>query len=127
MLYLDLWGRQGDGGGCWEVHFRRSFHDWELEENGNSRVRAKEKSSLEIGSDLSFLVYLGRAQLKDLPRGRVVKPKFEGSLYPITDRVEYWASVGCAVMQCSNTEVGAGTMNPLTFLRVLGPEPWNVA
>ena len=32
MLYLDLWGRQGDGGGCWEVHFRRSFHDWELEE-----------------------------------------------------------------------------------------------
>jgi glycyl-tRNA synthetase len=40
---------------------------------------------------------------------------------------DYWASVGCAVMQCSNTEVGAGTMNPLTFLRVLGPEPWNVA
>ncbi|KAJ1692808.1 hypothetical protein LUZ63_009506 [Rhynchospora breviuscula] len=40
---------------------------------------------------------------------------------------EYWASVGCAVMQCSNTEVGAGTMNPLTFLRVLGPEPWNIA
>uniref|UniRef100_A0A7C9EYD9 glycine--tRNA ligase n=2 Tax=Opuntia streptacantha TaxID=393608 RepID=A0A7C9EYD9_OPUST len=39
----------------------------------------------------------------------------------------YWASVGCAVMQCSNTEVGAGTMNPLTYLRVLGPEPWNVA
>ncbi|XP_064952822.1 glycine--tRNA ligase, chloroplastic/mitochondrial 2-like isoform X2 [Musa acuminata AAA Group] len=40
---------------------------------------------------------------------------------------DYWASVGCAIMQCSNTEVGAGTMNPLTFLRVLGPEPWNVA
>ncbi|PIN18601.1 Glycine--tRNA ligase [Handroanthus impetiginosus] len=40
---------------------------------------------------------------------------------------KYWASVGCAVMQCSNTEVGAGTMNPHTFLRVLGPEPWNVA
>ncbi|XP_028790391.1 glycine--tRNA ligase, chloroplastic/mitochondrial 2, partial [Neltuma alba] len=40
---------------------------------------------------------------------------------------EYWASVGCAIMQCSNTEVGAGTMNPLTYLRVLGPEPWNVA
>lgn len=30
-------------------------------------------------------------------------------------------------MQPSNTEVGAGTMNPSTFLRVLGPEPWNVA
>ncbi|XP_057720662.1 glycine--tRNA ligase, chloroplastic/mitochondrial 2 isoform X2 [Arachis stenosperma] len=40
---------------------------------------------------------------------------------------DYWASVGCSIMQCSNTEVGAGTMNPLTYLRVLGPEPWNVA
>ncbi|KAJ7248192.1 hypothetical protein O6H91_Y425700 [Diphasiastrum complanatum] len=39
----------------------------------------------------------------------------------------YWASVGCAVVQSSSTEVGAGTMNPSTFLRVLGPEPWNVA
>eukprot|EP00887_Chlorella_sp_A99_P006103 scaffold22.g6103.t1 len=39
---------------------------------------------------------------------------------------EYWASVGCAVWLPHNTEVGAGTMNPATFLRVLGPEPWNV-
>eukprot|EP00192_Tetraselmis_astigmatica_P002230 CAMPEP_0117679166 /NCGR_PEP_ID=MMETSP0804-20121206/17675_1 /TAXON_ID=1074897 /ORGANISM="Tetraselmis astigmatica, Strain CCMP880" /LENGTH=1066 /DNA_ID=CAMNT_0005488581 /DNA_START=94 /DNA_END=3295 /DNA_ORIENTATION=- len=38
----------------------------------------------------------------------------------------YWASVGCAVWLPHNTEVGAGTMNPATFLRVLGPEPWNV-
>ena len=28
----DLWERQGGGGGGWEVHFRRSFQDWELEE-----------------------------------------------------------------------------------------------
>ncbi|RVW16657.1 hypothetical protein CK203_080892 [Vitis vinifera] len=28
----NLWGRQGGGGGGWEVHFRRSFQDWELEE-----------------------------------------------------------------------------------------------
>eukprot|EP00741_Cyanophora_paradoxa_P009065 tig00001466_g8778.t1 len=40
---------------------------------------------------------------------------------------EYWASVGCIVFQPHNTEVGAGTMNPATYLRVLGPEPWNVA
>jgi len=40
---------------------------------------------------------------------------------------EYWASVGCAMWLPHNTEVGAGTMNPATFLRVLGPEPWNVA
>ena len=28
----DLWGTQGGEDGCWEVHFRRSFQDWELEE-----------------------------------------------------------------------------------------------
>ena len=28
----DLWGRQGGGSGCWEVHYRRSFQDWEFEE-----------------------------------------------------------------------------------------------
>ena len=28
----DLWGRQGGGGRGWEVHFRRSFQDWKLEE-----------------------------------------------------------------------------------------------
>mmetsp|Transcript_3453 Transcript_3453/g.7887 ORF Transcript_3453/g.7887 Transcript_3453/m.7887 type:complete len:1097 (-) Transcript_3453:1061-4351(-) len=39
----------------------------------------------------------------------------------------YWSSRGCAIWLPHNTEVGAGTMNPATFLRVLGPEPWNVA
>jgi len=39
----------------------------------------------------------------------------------------YWAGHGCAIMQPYNTEVGAGTLNPATFLRVLGPEPWRVA
>ena len=39
----------------------------------------------------------------------------------------YWAERGCALMQGYDLEVGAGTMNPATFLRVLGPEPWNVA
>jgi len=45
----------------------------------------------------------------------------------ITRLQQYWASVGCAMWLPHNTEVGAGTMNPATFLRVLGPEPWNVA
>jgi glycyl-tRNA synthetase len=40
---------------------------------------------------------------------------------------EYWASRGCLVVQPMNTKVGAGTLNPATFLRVLGPEPWRVA
>ncbi len=39
----------------------------------------------------------------------------------------YWAELGCLTVQPVNTEVGAGTLNPATFLRVLGPEPWRVA
>ncbi|MFB9840197.1 glycine--tRNA ligase subunit alpha, partial [Actinoallomurus acaciae] len=39
---------------------------------------------------------------------------------------EYWAGQGCAIVQPMNTEVGAGTLNPATALRVLGPEPWKV-
>jgi glycyl-tRNA synthetase alpha chain len=40
---------------------------------------------------------------------------------------EFWASAGCALEQPYDLEVGAGTMHPATFLRVLGPEPWKVA
>ena len=36
----------------------------------------------------------------------------------------FWAERGCVVMQPYNTELGAGTFNPATFLRCLGPEPW---
>ena len=39
----------------------------------------------------------------------------------------YWTERGCMVVQPFNTEVGAGTLNPATVLRVLGPEPWRVA
>ena len=40
---------------------------------------------------------------------------------------EFWAKRGCLIVQPYNSEVGAGTYNPATFLRALGPEPWNVA
>ncbi len=40
---------------------------------------------------------------------------------------EYWAKQGCVIIQGYDLEVGAGTFNPATFLKVLGPEPWNVA
>ncbi|MGQ9473018.1 MAG: glycine--tRNA ligase subunit alpha [Candidatus Caldatribacteriaceae bacterium] len=40
---------------------------------------------------------------------------------------EYWKMQGCVLAQPYDIEVGAGTMNPATFLRVLGPEPWKVA
>ena len=39
----------------------------------------------------------------------------------------FWAKRGCLILQPYNSEVGAGTFNPATFLRALGPEPWNVA
>lgn len=39
----------------------------------------------------------------------------------------YWAKQGCIIQQPYDMEKGAGTFNPATFLRVLGPEPWNVA
>lgn len=38
----------------------------------------------------------------------------------------YWAKNGCIMMQPYDVEKGAGTMNPNTFLRSLGPEPWKV-
>jgi glycyl-tRNA synthetase len=40
---------------------------------------------------------------------------------------QFWAGKGCLIWQPYNVQVGAGTMNPATVLRVLGPEPWNVA
>src|SRR3954452_5469624 len=40
---------------------------------------------------------------------------------------KFWADHGCVVEQPVDVEVGAGTFHPATFLRVLGPEPWNAA
>ncbi|WNV03074.1 glycine--tRNA ligase subunit alpha [Candidatus Methylospira mobilis] len=40
---------------------------------------------------------------------------------------EYWAAQGCVILQPLDIEVGAGTFHPATFLRAIGPEPWNAA
>ena len=40
---------------------------------------------------------------------------------------DYWSKRNCIIYQPYDIEVGAGTMSPATFLRALGPEPWNVA
>jgi glycyl-tRNA synthetase alpha chain len=40
---------------------------------------------------------------------------------------KFWIDRGCAIETPLDLEVGAGTMHPSTFLRVLGPEPWSVA
>ncbi|ATO43768.1 glycine--tRNA ligase subunit alpha [Loigolactobacillus coryniformis] len=39
----------------------------------------------------------------------------------------YWGKQGCMLMEAYDTEKGAGTMSPYTFLRAIGPEPWNAA
>ena len=39
----------------------------------------------------------------------------------------FWVERGCLLVQPYESEVGAGTMNPNTYLRAIGPEPWNVA
>ena len=40
---------------------------------------------------------------------------------------QFWPKQGCMLMQAYDNEKGAGTMSPYTFLRAIGPEPWNVA
>jgi len=50
------------------------------------------------------------------------------NLQEVIFRLErFWATQGCLIQQPYDIEVGAGTMNPATTLRVLGPEPWRVA
>ena len=39
----------------------------------------------------------------------------------------YWSKQGCVLVQPLDLEVGAGTFHPATFLRSIGPEPWNAA
>ena len=45
----------------------------------------------------------------------------------ITTLHEFWSNQGCLIVQPYDTEKGAGTKSPHTFLRAIGPEPWSVA
>ena len=40
---------------------------------------------------------------------------------------KFWANQGCTIMQPYDMEAGAGTFHESTFLRAIGPEPWNAA
>jgi glycyl-tRNA synthetase len=55
-----------------------------------------------------------------------IGPKSIGFQEAILRLNQFWADQGCVIWQPHNVQVGAGTSNPATFLRVLGPEPWNV-
>ncbi len=63
--------------------------------------------------------------------GAACRPGSLGRVLTMQDALrklsDYWTDKGCLTVQPFNTEVGAGTMNPATVLRVLGPEPWDVA
>jgi len=50
--------------------------------------------------------------------------KFQDLILRLQD---FWAGRGCVISQPYDVETGAGTMNPHTFLKSLGPEPWRVA
>ena len=56
-------------------------------------------------------------------------PTFQGTTFQslILKLNAYWAAQGCVLIQPLDLEVGAGTFHPATFLRALGPEPWNAA
>ncbi len=45
----------------------------------------------------------------------------------ILELQKFWSQQGCALIQPLDLEVGAGTFHPATFLRSIGPEPWNAA
>ena len=48
------------------------------------------------------------------------------SIQNIISKLEqFWADKGCIILQPIDTEVGAGTSHPMTFLKAIGPEPWN--
>jgi len=49
---------------------------------------------------------------------------FQGLFLKLHD---YWSRQGCTIVQAYDVEVGAGTLNPMTVLRALGPKPWKVA
>ncbi|RPJ83395.1 MAG: glycine--tRNA ligase subunit alpha, partial [Acidobacteria bacterium] len=56
-----------------------------------------------------------------MPKDQVT---FQGLIHTL---LGFWMDYGCVIQQPYDLEVGAGTMHPETFLRVLGPEPYKVA
>ena len=67
------------------------------------------------------------------PKGALTKKSAGTAAKPLTFQElflslhQFWADQGCLIHQSYDTEVGAGTFHPATFLRALGPEPWRAA
>ena len=65
-----------------------------------------------------------RVRLEKAKSGKLTGPTFQDLILELQ---KFWASRDCVLQQPYDVEVGAGTMHPETFLRVLGPEPYRVA
>jgi len=65
-----------------------------------------------------------KTKRRKLPSAETKGPTFQDLLLKLQ---QFWARRGCILQQPYDVEVGAGTMHPETFLRVLGPEPYRVA
>ena len=72
---------------------------------------------LEINTKGAWLTF-------NKPFDRQAVMKFQDVLITLQN---YWSSRGCVIHQPYDIEVGAGTFNPTTFFRVLGPEPYSAA
>ncbi|CAD7695289.1 unnamed protein product [Ostreobium quekettii] len=81
----------------------------------HAAVQASAASETRPADRPAAIGMLGGGAIGDAPTFQEAIARLQG----------YWASLGCTVWLPHNTEVGAGTMNPATFLRVLGPESWN--
>src|SRR5207249_2625256 len=64
----------------------------------------------------------GSGRLSTMPRMAALN--YQDMIRALED---YWAERDCVLMQPYHTEVGAGTLNPATVLRCLGPKPWRTA
>jgi glycyl-tRNA synthetase alpha chain len=49
-------------------------------------------------------------------------PTFQELIFALQ---KYWSDQGCVILQPYDMEMGAGTFHTATFLRAIGPEPWN--
>jgi len=83
------------------------------------RLKSASKSRLKVSK---------RPAVKAASKGQASPLDPKRSLQGMILTLErYWAERGCVLQQPYPSEVGAGTFNPATFLRSLGPEPWRVA
>jgi glycyl-tRNA synthetase alpha chain len=59
-----------------------------------------------------------------MPSAAAPPQTFQGLIFALQ---KYWSEQGCVILQPYDMEMGAGTFHPATFLRAVGPEPWNAA